>query len=357
MKNEQQSRSLKNGHVRIAGIGERSSAMPSRRTVLAGLGASLLAPAVRAETSLRDLSIPISSYSFATAGVRAAQALGCFTRHGLNVKLVNMETGSTLTSALVSGSVQIVLGGPGELIAANARGQPVVLLTNVYWGMSASLVLAKDVADRTGVSASAPARDRLRALDGLLIASPSATSSYTASFRGAAESVGAKMRFTYMSQPSMIAALEAGAVQGYIAGAPLWGAQVARGKAVLWVSGPRGDLPQQNTPASVTGFNAMRPVAEANPDLMRQVLDSYRDFSDILEKDPDQARGAVAKLYSDIDTATINLLFNAEYNAWKMRQVTVADMQQEITFMRAAGTSLPGLDKLDPAAMLYVPPK
>ena len=328
----------------------------SRRLALAGLGATLLAPAIaRAQAPLRDMTIPISSYSFATISLRAAVELGCFTRHGVNAKVVVVDVGSTLTSALVSGSVQMVLGGPGELVLAQAHGQPVVNLANTYWGMSASLLIAKDVADRTGVSPNASVHDRLKATDGLLIAAPSASSSYTASFKGAAEAAGAKWRLVYMGQPAMVAALESGAVQGYIAGAPLWGAHVARGKAVLWVSGPKGELPPANTPASVTGFNMMRPFAEQNPALIRQVIDSYRDFSAILQNTPAQVRAVVGRLYPDVDPATMDLLFEAEHGAWAYRDLTTADMQREIDFMRASG--IPGLEKLDAASLMFVPPK
>ena len=319
----------------------------------AGLGGAWLSPLAQAQPALREISIPISSTSFATASVRAADLLGCFTRQGLAAKFPVLGTGSTLTAALVSGSVPVVLGGAGEQVAAWARGQPVVTIVNVYWGLAASIVLAKDVAERTGVSANAPARDRLKALDGLLIAVPSATSTYTNSFKGAAEALGAKMRFTYMAQPAMVAALESGAIQGYSAGAPFWGSQVARGRAVVWVSGPKGELPAENTPASITAFHAMAPFAEANPGLMKQVIDAYRDFSSILEKTPDQVRAALAKLYTDVDAQTLDVLFAAEHHAWKYRPVTAAHMKQEIDFMRASGAGIPGMEKIDPAAMIY----
>ncbi len=329
---------------------------PTRRAVAAGVAATLFAPAVRAQAQLREISIPISSTSFATASVRAAGLLGCFEKNGLAPRINVMDVGSTLYAALLSGSAQVVLGGAGEHVAAVARGQQVVVLTNVYWGLAASIVLAKDVADKTGVSPTAPARDRLKALDGLLIAVPSATSTYTNSFRGAAEALGAKMRFTYMAQPAMVAALESGAVQGYSAGAPFWGSQVQRGKAVVWVSGPKGELPQENMPASITGFHATKAFAEANPDLMRRVIDSYRTFSDILEKTPGEVRAAFGRLYPEQDPATLDLLFEAERPAWRARDVTPAHMKQEIAFMLASGVQLPGIDKVDPASMIFKAP-
>lgn len=333
----------------------RQALCPTRRMTIAGLSAALLAPAIaRAQMGLRELVIPISSYSFATVSLRSAIELGCFARHGLDARTVVIDTGSTITSALVSGSAQMVLGGPGELVLAQAHGQPVVNLGNTYWGMSASLLLGRQVAERTGVTAAATVGERLKATDGLLIAAPSASSSYTASFKGAAEAAGAKWRMTYMAQPAMVAALQAGAVQGYIAGAPLWGADVARGQAVLWVSGPKGELPTQNTPASVTGFNMMRPFAEQNPALVRQVLASYREFSTILETHPERVRASIGRLYPDADPATMDLLFAAEHGAWLMRDLTVADMQREIDFMRASGIA--GLEKLAAASLMYVPP-
>ena len=331
--------------------------MPSRRVVVAGLGATLFAPAVKAQAPLRELPIAIASTSFATAPARAAVEMGCFARNGLKVTMPVLDNASTVTSGLIAGSLQVTLGGSAEQVAAVSRGQPVVALTNVYWGQSGTLILAKDVANKSGVSATAPVRERYKVLEDLPIASASATSSFTVSFKGAAETAGVKLKFVYMAQPAMISALETGAIKGYIASAPIWGPSVVSGRGVEWISAPKGDLPDENMPRASTAFQAMRPFAEANPDLMRQVINSYRDFSNILDKDPKQVRAAFGKIYPDVDPAAMDILFNAEYRAWKMRDVTVADMQHEVDFVKTSGAALPGLDKIDAASMLYVPPK
>ena len=328
---------------------------PTRRHVGAGIAALVTAPTILRAQALTEFTIPISSTSFATAPVRAAVLLGSFARHGLDVKLPMLETGANLTAALVSGSAKVILGGAGEQVAAWTRGQKILTLTKAYWGLAGSLLLSSETAAKTGVSATAPIKERFKALDGLLIAAPSPTSTYSNAYKGGAEANGAKMRFTYMAQPAMVAALEAGAVQGYIAGAPIWGSQVARGKAVLWLSAPKGDLPKENTPASTTSLQVLPAFADANPALMKQILESYRDFSDILVKTPAKVREVFAQIYKDVDPATMDVLFNAENAAWVMRPVTAATMKQEIEFMKASGTPLPDIDKIDPAAMVYVP--
>lgn len=334
---------------------------PTRRIVLAGMGAvagaSLFAPAVLAQDQLTQLTIPISSYSFATAPLRAAIELGSFERNGLAAETLVMDSGSAIMTALISGSADVILGGPGEVVAAQGRGQEIVLLTNVYWGLAATLVLAKDVAEASGISPTAPVEERLKALDGLSIGAPSATSAYTVAYRGAAEGVGASPEFVYMAQPAMIAALETGAIKGFIAGAPNWGVSVARDQAVVWINGPAGELPQENIPASVTGFNTTRAYAEANPQLMRQIIDSYKDFSEILVNSPERVREVLGKLYPDVEPATLDILFAAEGPAWQFRDVTVEDMAREIAFVKAAGADIPNIDSLDPATMFFVPPE
>ena len=69
---------------------------------------------------------------------------------------------------------------------AHARGLKVVVLANTYAGFSGTLVLSKSVVDKLGVSPTAPIAQRLKALDGLVIGSPSATGAYTVTARAAA---------------------------------------------------------------------------------------------------------------------------------------------------------------------------
>ncbi|MBX3539974.1 MAG: ABC transporter substrate-binding protein [Chelatococcus sp.] len=319
---------------------------------LRGLVCAACLVSVPAVAQLRDISIPISSLSFGTAAIRIAKELGLFEKHGLNAKIIVMDNANSATTALISKSVEVVLSGPGELVAAQGRGQKVVAIANTYNGLSASLVLAKDVAEKAGVSPTAPAAERLKALDGLIIGSTSATSSYTVSFKGAAEAVGANIRFTYMAQPAMVAALEKGAIQGFIAGAPFWGVPVVRDKAVLWLSGPKAELPPQNLPASSVSLQTMQDFATANPELMKSLAAVVADLGKAIEERPAEVKAAVAKLYPDVDAKTLDLLYAGEAAAWKARPLTAADMAHEVAFVKSTGTSLPQIDSVDPASML-----
>jgi ABC-type nitrate/sulfonate/bicarbonate transport system substrate-binding protein len=310
------------------------------------------AQSIRAQT-LQEVTIALSSYSFGTAGARMAKDMGLFEKHGIDAKLVLMDTANATTSALISGSMKVALSGSGELVVAQARGQKVVAIVNTFAGLSASIVLSKATVDKLGISPSAPLADRLKALDGLLIASTSPTSTATVSFKTAAQKAGATIRFTYMGQPAMAAALESGAVQGYSAAAPFWAIPVTKGIGMLWIGGPRGELPPESTPASAGNMQVMRDFAEANPDLVGRLVAVFDDLTEFIDKQPAKAQQRLATLYPDIDEKTLALLFQSESYGWRTKHLTVADMIKEIDFVKLGGAQIPGLDKIDPAALIY----
>jgi hypothetical protein len=100
----------------------------------------------------------------------------------------------------------------------------------------------------------------------------------------------------------------------------------------------------------------MRGFAEANPGLMRQLIETMDELSVLIRMKPDEVKAAVAKLYPDVDAATMDVLFAAEAAAWNTRPMTAADMRHEIDFMRSGGSAMRGLDRLDPNTMLYALP-
>jgi ABC-type nitrate/sulfonate/bicarbonate transport system substrate-binding protein len=96
----------------------------------------------------------------------------------------------------------------------------------------------------------------------------------------------------------------------------------------------------------------MRSQADANPALVKRLADVFADLGKAIEERPADVKAAVAKLYPSLDAATLDLLLSAEMRAWSTRPLTVKDMAHEIAYIKLAGTPIPRLDSLDPAAML-----
>ena len=322
-----------------------------RRTGLCAAAMLMIAGGAVAQ-QLREFSVAFGSVGFGNAAVPLADQLGLFEKHGIKLKTVVMDSGSAATTAMLSGSVDTALSGGAELASALGRGQKVALLVNLYQGSAGTLVLAKSAVDKLGVSVNAPAAARLKALDGLLIATPSATSGYTASLRGAAARAGVNLRLTYMAPQAMASAFEAGAIQGYIAGAPTWAPPVLKGTGVVWLSGPKHDFPPENTPASNGNLQALATYAKANPDMVRRLNEIFADLSNVIEEKPAEAKAALGRAYPSLDPKTLDLLFASESSAWRYSRYTAADLQHDIDFVKSSGVALPQIDSVNPADVL-----
>ena len=131
-----------------------------------------------------------------------------------------MEGSSSAMAGLISNSFNLATLGLPELFVAQTRGLDVVAVASTCDGFATSLVLSKALAEELGVSPSAPLEERLKAIDGRLIATPTATAGGTISFQAAMAAAGASERLTYMAQPAMQAALETGGIDGYLSSAP-----------------------------------------------------------------------------------------------------------------------------------------
>ena len=323
------------------------------RSIVLFAAATLLS-AQPAFSQTKKVTVSLASESLAAALPRLAKEMGFFAKHGLDPTFIAMESGAVSTAALISGSAQFTVAGPGEVIAAQARGQKVVTVVTCYVGQSATLVLAKSVADKLGVSPTAPINERLKALDGLVVAGTSPTSAPVISYKGAAEAVGANMRLTYMTLGAMPGALETGVLQGYFASAPAWIVPIVKGTGIVWIAGgPSSELPAKLNPVTASMVLTTRDYAQANPDVLKSFVNAISDVRTTFDQRPQEVLAAIGKLFPNLDPKTIEIFLSAEAKgAWTVRQPTVDDMAREIAFIKLSGMSLPP-GELDPAAMVY----
>jgi ABC-type nitrate/sulfonate/bicarbonate transport system substrate-binding protein len=298
------------------------------------------------------ITIGQSSPSLPASTAKLAKELGLFEKHGIDANVLAMDNASVATMGLISGSINFNSTAATEVVYAQAHGQKLVSVANLYGRFPAVLTIAKAVADKSGVSPTAPVNDRLKALDGLVIASPSATSTYTFALKPASEAAGAKVRLTYMAQPAMVAALDKGAIQGFIASSPFYALPVLAGNGVLWISGPHAEFPPQYSPANAITLNTRREYADANPQLMKRLVAVFADVAKAIDDRPADVKAAIARIFPDLDKKTIDLLFDTESPAFKTKPLTEEDMARAIAFVKSSGVQLPQIDKLEPAALL-----
>jgi ABC-type nitrate/sulfonate/bicarbonate transport system substrate-binding protein len=299
-----------------------------------------------------EISYGLPSKSLVAAGPRIADELGLFEKHDLKPKFSYIDSTSGTATALLSKSVEFAETGVTEVITAHARGQKLVILASHYNGAPGSLVLSKAVVDTLNVSPNAPISERLKALDGLSIASTSPVSNMTIAYKGAANTVGAKPQFSYMAVAAMGAALQSGAVHGMIVTAPFWAFPVVQGSGVLWLSPSKGGLSIEYMPSSGAITATTREFADANPNLVKKVSAVFDDLSTAVAERPADVKAAIATLFPELEASTLDLVFAMEADAFQAKQLTEKDIVHDIELLRRSGTNTGPIDKVDPATAL-----
>jgi ABC-type nitrate/sulfonate/bicarbonate transport system substrate-binding protein len=324
------------------------------KSIVGAVCAAFLAVAAPlAAAPLEELPMGLGSGSLVGGSARIAKELGLFEKHGFDARLVVMDNGSAAAAGMAGGSFRVVVCGPADLISLRAHGQDVLAVEPTYVGLGVNLILDKALAAKLGVSPSAPVQERLKALDGLVIGTTSPTTVATVSLKQAAEAAGAKIRFAYLTQPAFFAALQTGAIQGHIGGAPFWAPSIIQGVGIQWINGSKGEFPPQFAPGISSLLATRADVAKSDPDFVRRVAAVFVDLGRAVKEHPPDVKAAIAKLYPAFDAKTIDLLFDSEAGAWVTAPITAQQIAHEIVMLKATGAAPSDVDKIDPASMVF----
>ena len=333
---------LRSIHSIVAGLG-----------LLPGLFLGLLAPeGAQAQAAPTEIVIAVSSNSFPVAGVRLVDKMGFLEKNGLKARFIVSESGSQATAALLSGSVNFIAAGLEELIALRGRGnEDTVLVSNIYHGQPGVVVLRKEVAAKLGVKPDDPPVARLKALEGLTLAAPSPTSGILSGVRISARLTGVNIRYTYVAQTAMVAALQAGAIDSFVASSPFWEPAVNSGAAVRWLSGPNNEYLEDATTISPSCLQASRVYAERNPDVIRRVRAGFRELATAIRERPADVLRALKQIYPDLPENVVTEAFEQNGKNWLYPDFTEADLRKEIKMLKDGGT-IPNLDRIQPLALI-----
>ena len=106
-------------------------------------------PLARAEAQLAPIRISYATTSGTRLPLWIAQDAKLFEKYGLDAKLINIPSGNTAISALVSGEVDVVNGSGSASIIAAGRGLPIVIIGS-FGGTIYKLVASPGVTDLRG---------------------------------------------------------------------------------------------------------------------------------------------------------------------------------------------------------------
>jgi NitT/TauT family transport system substrate-binding protein len=124
------------------------------KTLLAAAAVALgagTASAAAPPPKLIPLKVAYDGYSMTTAPMNYAMQKGIFRKYGLDVSLIYIDAGSTLSQAIVGGSVKIAQNGYSPAAAAAVQGADIVFIGGISNQLPFQLVVKSGINSAAGL--------------------------------------------------------------------------------------------------------------------------------------------------------------------------------------------------------------
>jgi NitT/TauT family transport system substrate-binding protein len=219
---------------------------PQHKTLAAGIATLvLLALPAQAQTTL---TLKAAAPSLTTAVQLAMIARGIDKAHGFTTDLQASGTSSAITiNAVLSGQSDFGSPGTADALQAIRAGANLKIIAAVANNLQ-TMVISNDALKRTGISPFAPIADRIKALKGLTVATGAVGSTHYQILRAYLKQYGLNpdtdLRLIGLGDTSaLISGIEVGRYDAIAYASGVVEKSIADKAAVLWISGPAGDIP------------------------------------------------------------------------------------------------------------------
>lgn len=263
-------------------------------------------------TQLTVASLP----SAFLAAMYVAERDGTFEKEGLQVNIVELQSGADGVAAAVSGSAQIADIGFDDLVTLAEEGEGgLVMVHNLVRRVTLALVMNTDKAKERGVTRESPLEERYASLKGLRlgVTSPGAASDRYLRYylREAGLDPEKDVEIIAIGDgSSLLAALETGQIDAYQLSPPTPYVAESEGFGTILIDGAAGDVPALSDFA-YTGFAANREWAQGNPDTVRAFTRALNTAMAKVTSDPAGTAEQIAERMAEDDVGILQRTLEA----------------------------------------------
>jgi NitT/TauT family transport system substrate-binding protein len=260
----------------------------------AGICVLLIAPAYA--EPLTKVRVAYDGFSMTTGPMYYASQKGLFQKFGLDVTPIFVQGGSTLTQAVVGGSVDIAQNGYTPAISAAVQGADIVLIGGISNKLPFQLVTKASVTGAAELKGQAVAISRYGS-------STDTAAEIALKHLGLARS---DVSILQLGGPTnRIAALMSGQIAGTMEQYPETGELVQRGYRVLVdVTSIAGDYPN-------TSYVTSRAYLKSNPEAVKKFMMAMATAIHEYKTHPEEAMELTAKFLSVKDPAIMRAAYEA----------------------------------------------
>lgn len=267
-----------------------------------------------------------------------AQEKGFYKDEGLTVHRAYLSSGPTAMAALLSGSGNVDLSSPGELLAAVAKGQQMHTLMAYTNSNPAFFVVSHDFASKAGVTSSSPLQQRKDALkqSGQKYGISAPGSQTDALVRLALQQVGINpdtqaQLVPLGSQADNLAALSKGEIDGFLAVSPAAEEAELKFGAVLLLANSLGEI-QGGKILQGQAFEATAADVASNAKLYQSAVAADVRALKMLVEEPEEAKSVLrSTVFASMDASIWPQVWTHTSASWGSPYVTTSGLAAWIT--------------------------
>lgn len=268
---------------------------------------------------------------------------GFMAEEGIDLDLVNPNSGPRAIAAIMGGSAEIGSVGFSQVLGARAKGGKIVAVAKLLSTVDLQVVVSKEAAEKAGITAGMPIDEKIKRLKGMTIAITTPGSGTDLFLRSALLARGLKPDDNLKIQPmgggaAMMAALQKHVIDGFVWGAPESLVAVDNGIGVSVINPLTGELPELKDVPFLVLVTSENTLAN-KPKIVSAVVRGLTKGTEFLREHPDEARKLIRAHFPDLDPG----VFEAGWQQYKLVMpktpvITQSDFQNAVKWLDIAAS-------------------
>lgn len=269
---------------------------------------------VRAETPLRKATLAVGGQGLFFMTPYIAVDGGFFKQQGLDITILDVGSGTRQAAAIMGGSAEMSTIGIEQNMQANARGGGLIAVSSCFNAFPMSIVLSRKAVDKNGFTTSLSLDDRVKRLHGLRLGISSPGSSTEEFVRTLFLARGMSPENEVSLQPvgggaPMLAALEAGGIDGFVWGPPFSTAAVTKDNAMVVIDAMTGEVPEFTNYAYLC-LSTSRQTLESKRPLLLSAVRAFAATMTFAHTQPDKAAATIRHRFPELDDGQYRQAFD-----------------------------------------------
>lgn len=272
--------------------------------------------AARDATANDKLVIALAGTGLQYSTLDIAMQGGFFKQEGFDPEVVDLQSGPRQIAAIMGGSADVSISGMVQVVKAHAKGDDqLVAITSFQTGVDLAVVLSNAALAKTGIELTMPIDEKVKRLHGVRIGITSPGGSTDVLLRTLFKKRGLDADKEVQIQPlgggnDMLAALEKGATDGFVWGAPQ--AQYVEVNKLGKIAISPSEIPEiQGMPYQ--GIVVTRDALKKRPDYYRRVALAITNALQFAQSNEAKSKDYVQSQFPNIDKAIFDSAWPSYY--------------------------------------------